>query len=99
MSQVRSSFCAVADEPALSSVDRRPPEATELASSLVARVPEHAPCCGVSTSGQTHAACSPAGGLAASPPGQNTRNVLALAVYVTPGAETCTSMGKTPNWL
>ncbi len=58
----------------------------------------HAPCCGVSTSGQTHATCSPLGWVAAVPPGQNGRNVRAAAVYVLPAATACTWMGKTPNW-
>ena len=69
MSQVSWSSWAQA-APASSSVERRPPEATEPASSDVASVFGHAPCCGVSMSGQTHATCSPlgwAGGVAARP--------------------------------
>ena len=58
MSQVSWSVLAQA-APASSSVDRRPPEATELASSDVPSVCGHAPCCGVSISGQIQAVWSP----------------------------------------
>ena len=61
--------------PASSSVDRRPPEATELASRDVASVFEQAPCCGASTSGQTQATCSCCGCELALPPSQYGRKV------------------------
>ena len=80
MSQVSwSSWAQVA--PASSSVDRRPPGATEPASRDVASVFGQAPCCGVSTSGQIHATWSCCGCELALPPGQYGRKVRAVAVY------------------
>src|ERR1700722_16775214 len=81
--------------PAPSSVDSRPPEATDPASRDVASVFEQAPCCGVSTSGQIHATCS--GCELALPPIQYGRKVRAVAVYPPRGALACTWSGKTPN--
>jgi len=54
MFQVRWSFC-VQVAPASSSVESRPPVATEPDSSVVASVCLHAPCCGASVSGQIQA--------------------------------------------
>src|SRR3984957_15649808 len=96
MFQVSWSSCAQV-APAPSSVDRRPPEATEPASRDVASVCGHAPCCGVATSGQIHATCSCCGCELAVPPGQNGRNVRAAAVYPPRGATARTWSGKTPN--
>src|SRR3984885_5836070 len=84
--------------PAPTSVVRRPPEATGLASRDVASVVEHAPGCGVSTRGQIHAACSCCGCEVALPPGQNGTRVRAAAVSPPLGAAACTWSGKTPNW-
>src|SRR5262249_6933254 len=96
ISQVSWSSCAQV-APAASSVDRRPPDATELASPGVASVPGHMPCCGLSTSGQIHATCSCCVCVLAVPPGQYGRKVRAAAVYPTPGALARTWSGKTPN--
>ena len=90
-----SSWAQVA--PAPSSVDRRPPAATELASLEVVRVFVQAPCCGVSMSGQIHAVWSCCGCELALPPSQYGRNVRAVAVYPPRGAVACTWSGKTSN--
>src|SRR5215469_10914887 len=92
ISQVSWSSCAQF-APSPSSVDRRPPEATALASPDVARVAGHAPCCGLSTSGQIHATCSCCACELAVPPGQNGRKVVASAVYPPLGALARTRMG------
>src|SRR3984957_9518249 len=83
--------------PTLSSVDSRPPEATDPASRDVASVFGHAPCCGVSTSGQIHATCSCCGCELALPPIQYGRKVRAVAVYPPRGALGCPRSGERPH--
>ena len=89
MFQVKWSFCAQV-APASSSVESRPPEATDPESSEVASVFEHAPCCGVSTSGHTHAALS---GSAPPLPGQYGSSVWAVAWLVVAGEVASTLIG------